>query len=212
MEIPMSELVREYGVRPKGVIHVGAHEAQELESYEEHQVPRVIWIEANPSIYRNLLKRIEPFPHHQAFQFAAHEKDGEWVDLNVMSYTMSSSILYPKKHLELYPWNTVTEKVKVPTKTLSRFFNEEEVPLHEFNFLNMDIQGAELMALRGAQDKLKHFDYIYLEVNDDELFEGCGRRREIDEFLDSYGFRRSATKMRDDGWGDALYERVGRAQ
>lgn len=209
MEIPLSELVQEHGVRPRGVIHVGAHEAQELESYEAHQIPRVIWIEANPAIYQNLLKRIEPFPHHRAFQFAAHEEDDEWVDLNIMSYTMSSSILSPKRHLELYPWNVVTEKVKVPTKSLSRFFQEENIPLDGFNFLNMDIQGAELLALKGVRNHLNHFEYIYLEVNDDELFEGCGRTHEVDQFLGSYGFRRSVTRMRGDGWRRRTLQPVG---
>ena len=44
MMIPMSELVEEHGVRARGVIHVGAHEAQELESYESHRISKVIWI------------------------------------------------------------------------------------------------------------------------------------------------------------------------
>lgn len=206
MMIPLSELVQEHGARPRGVIHVGAHEAQELESYEEQKVPHVIWIEANPTIYTKLLNRIGPYPHHQAFQFAAHEKDGISVDLNVMTYDMSSSILYPKKHLELYGWNVVTEKVSVPTRTLDSFIKAEDIRIENFNFLNMDIQGAELLALRGAKDNLRHFDYIYLEINDDYLFEGCALTQEIDEFLKQYGFSRTVTRMMEnDGWGDAFY-------
>jgi FkbM family methyltransferase len=207
MMISLSELVREHGARPRGVVHVGAHEAQELEAYEEHSVGPVVWIEANPEVYRRLLARIEGRPGHRAFQFAAHERDGLDVDLNVMAYDMSSSILYPKRHLELYAWNVVTRKVKVPTRTLDAFFRSEGLRAEEYNFLNMDIQGAELLALRGAREHLRHFDYVYLEVNDDELFENCGRTADIDAFLAPHGFRRTVTRMRDDGWGDAFYAR-----
>lgn len=205
MEIPLSELIEVYGVRPQGVVHVGAHEAQELESYNEFGVSDVIWIEANPSIFARLSERIARYPNHRAYRFAAHESDGGSVELKVMSNTLSSSILEPKRHLELYPENVVTEKISVLTRTLDRFFREENVDLRRFNFLNMDIQGAELLALKGAKEHLKFFDYIYLEVNDDYLFDGCCLTPELDDFLGGHGFRRSVTRMRQDGWGDALY-------
>lgn len=207
MMIPLSELIKDFGVKPRGIIHVGAHEAQELESYIECQVPQAIWIEANPEIYKNLTKRLEPFPHHKAYQFAAHETDNSTVELHVMVNTMSSSILQPKKHLEFYPSITVTEKIKVPTKTLDTFINEEKVPMRNYNFLNMDIQGAELLCLKGGIKNLKHFDYIYTEVNDDELFEGCCQTSDLDNFLGDFGFKRLVRRMTSDKWGDALYVR-----
>ncbi len=36
-----------------------------------------------------------------------------------------------------------------------------------FNFLNLDIQGAELKALKSMGDYLNNVDYIYTEVNSD---------------------------------------------
>lgn len=207
MMIPLAELIQEYKVNPRGIVHVGAHEGQELEAYVEHGVPRVLWIEANPEIHRTLEERLRPFPHHRSYQFAAHEQDGLKVDLNVMVNTMSSSILYPKKHLECYPSITVTNKISVPTRSLDSFFREEGVPLEDYNFLNMDIQGAELLVLKGARNSLDHFDYVYTEVNDDYLFEGCCLTPEVDAFLGERGFRRVAKRMTSDAWGDALYVR-----
>jgi hypothetical protein len=113
----------------------------------------------------------------------------------------------PQKHLEYYPEIVVTEKIKVPTRTLDAFFDDEKISLDEYNFLNMDIQGAELLTLKGSVKSLKHFDYIYTELNTDYLFEGCCLASEMDEFLDRHGFKRVATRMTDDNWGDALYVR-----
>lgn len=35
--------------RIQGIIHVGAHEAEEMGAYEAYGITRVVWIEANPS-------------------------------------------------------------------------------------------------------------------------------------------------------------------
>ncbi len=207
MMIPLSELIETYGVIPKGIVHIGAHEGQELESYLQHSVPRVVWIEANPTICETLRERLRPYPNHTAYQFAAHDTNGGYVDLNVMANTMSSSILYPKKHLEFYPHVPVTQTIRVPTRTMDSFFEEEGLNAHDFNFLNMDIQGAELLALRGFEKFLGHFDYVYTELNDDYLFTDCALTSEMDDFLSRHGFTRVATRMTNDKWGDALYVR-----
>jgi FkbM family methyltransferase len=207
MMIPLDELIQDFHLKPRGIVHIGAHEGQELDSYVQNGIQRVLWIEANPEICAVLKERLRPHPNHRAYQFAAHEKDGLTVDLNVMVNTMSSSILWPKKHLEFYPSITVTEKISVTTRKMDSFFKAEEIPLDEFNFLNMDIQGAELMVLKGMTESLKHFEYVYTEVNDDYLFEGCCLTPELDEFLGRQGFQRVVKRMTSDKWGDALYVR-----
>ena len=50
----------------------------------------------------------------------------------------------------------------------------------DYNFLNLDIQGAELLALRGIEDNLKFIDYIYTEVNTGEVYKNCAKVYEID--------------------------------
>jgi hypothetical protein len=70
---------------------------------------------------------------------------------------------------------------------------------------NFDIQGAELLALKGGKDSLQHVDCLYLEVNDREVYIGCARVEEIDRFLSD--FTRVWTRITPHGWGDALYVR-----
>ena len=38
-----------------------------------------------------------------------------------------------------------------------------------------------------------------------ELYIGVNKLNEIDSFLSNYGFKRVATKLTKDGWGDVLY-------
>ena len=77
------------------------------------------------------------------------------------------------------------------------------------NFWNFDIQGAELMALKGAIHSIRYAKALYLEVNEKELYKNCGLIGEIDAFLYNYHFKRVITNITQHGWGDALYIYVG---
>ena len=112
---------------------------------------------------------------------------------------MSSSILKPKKHLTQYRDITFNVKENVELKTLDSYNYKN------FNFLNMDVQGYELEVLRGAKKTLEYIDYVYCEVNRDEVYEDNAYIEEIDEFLSSYNMERVETDWQGDTWGDALY-------
>jgi len=72
--------------------------------------------------------------------------------------------------------------------------------------LNIDIQGAELLALKSMDNILSNFDYLYLEVNKDHVYKNCCLVEEIDNYVQKYNFKRVETKWNlNHGWGDALY-------
>lgn len=85
------------------------------------------------------------------------------------------------------------------------FFVRNNIDASKYNFWNFDIQGAELMALKGATQSIKYAKAIYLEVNEKELYKNCGLITEIDTFLLQYKFKRVLTNITIHGWGDALY-------
>src|SRR5262249_47278212 len=75
----------------------------------------------------------------------------------------------------------------------------------DFNFINIDVQGYELEVFKGGKETLKSIDYIYSEVNRDELYKNCTMVESLDEFLKNFGFKRVETWLCDTTWGDALY-------
>jgi hypothetical protein len=110
-----------------------------------------------------------------------------------------------KKHSELYPHINVINEEIVASRTLDDLFSNK-YKIKKFNFLNMDIQGAELLALRGAKNILKNIDAIYTEINFQELYEGCALAQDLDTFLKEYNFTRVRTVTPEHpSWGDALY-------
>jgi hypothetical protein len=52
---------------------------------------------------------------------------------------------------------------------------------------------------------LGSLDYLYIEVNEEELYKGCALITEIDYYVSKYGFERKLTHMTKNKWGDAFY-------
>jgi len=113
----------------------------------------------------------------------------------------SSSILKPKVHLTHHP------HVKFPSKETVEVHLLDEYDCHDYNFINMDVQGYELEVLKGGLETLKQVDYVYCEVNRDEVYENNAYVEEIDKFLSDYNMTRVETDWAGEIWGDALYIR-----
>jgi len=80
----------------------------------------------------------------------------------------------------------------------------------KFDFINLDIQGSELEALKGLGDLLSGVNWIYTEVNRKPLYIDIPMVEELDSFLLSEGFKRRKTRWQfNAGSGDALYIRSG---
>ena len=193
---------------PKGVIHVGAHGAEELESYVQNGVKSVAWIEANPMLAEKLINRTLAHIGSTVHFFAAHEIDNLIVELNIANNGESSSLLDFGTHLEEHPHVNYIGKINVPTCSIDTFLESKGFNREIFDFANIDIQGAELIALRGMKKQLAFLKYLYLEVNEKPLYKGCAMIDEIDEYLFSFGFERKETKMTHHGWGDAFYSKT----
>ena len=125
--------------------------------------------------------------------------------LNKANDTSSSSILDMYIHKEVYPTISYVNNEKSKSITIDTFLHLHNINREEYNFLNIAIQGAELLALKGAINYLKYVNIIYIKIHEMELYKNCASIKDLDEFLGGYNFRRIITIMTDKGWGDALY-------
>jgi len=71
----------------------------------------------------------------------------------------------------------------------------------------LDIQGVELNALRSAGKYLDNVKAVYSEINIEYVYENCGLLNEMNEFLESKGFKMVKKVLTNEGWGDALWVR-----
>ncbi len=212
MLIDFKQLFPKYGINPKGVLHVGASEGQEAQTYADLGIQKVVWVEAIPNIYAKLLDNISRFPGNVAINECVGDEDEKDVTFHVANNGgQSSSILEFGTHSTTHPDVKFVYDLQLKMRRLDTLLlNNEIVDFGEgLDFLNMDLQGAELMALRGLGDLLHQFKWAYLEVNWDHLYKGCPLIDEVDAYMASFGFRRvEAMQCGHTMWGDAYYSKV----
>ena len=202
MLIPLDRLIEDYGIRATGALHLGGHHAEELEAYRSVGMPRVVWVEGDPESFLVLKRKIAGTPGHSAYEALLDEKKGV-VRFNVANNGQSSSILELGTHKRHHPEVSYVKQVTLATTTLDQLWRDKQLP--SLNFWNIDLQGVELRVLRGATYALNCCDYLYTEVNAEEVYVGGALVGELDEFLSD--FSRVETAWTPFKWGDALYIR-----
>lgn len=189
----------------RGIIHIGAHRAEERTLYLARGLTKIIWVEADPKKAAWLAAHCDS-PSERVFNYAMCDQDHvERVLYLAENDGASSSLLWPKEHVGQHPGVEFRESITVPTITLDTLLAERGLRAKDYNFISMDIQGAELLALKGMTKTLPHIDTIYTEVNFIEMYEGCGLVDELDTLLSKYNLERRLTYDTGLGWGDALY-------
>jgi FkbM family methyltransferase len=186
-----------------GAFHLGAHDCEELGLYNQLGIESndIIWIEAiNEKVIEAKNRGIQNIYNH-----VITDKDDEEITFNISNNIQSSSILEFGTHKEEHPDVIYVDKINLKSITINTFVEKNNIDIAKYNFWNFDIQGAELLALKGAQKYLKYAKVLYLEVNIKELYKNCALIYEIDLFLSKYNFKRVLTNMTPHGWGDALY-------
>lgn len=201
----LCKVYQQFGVPRKGLIHIGAHQAEELSVYKALRLPHVLWVEANPKLAKPLGERIKTHAASRLAIFAASDTNGT-AELNMPLLQPNVASLLPlKEMIRINPDSKQQEKVTVQTKRLDDVLasvGQEDT----YNVMVLDIQGAELQALKGAVKTLAHVDAIVTEVNYGALYEGAGLIQMLDTFLLQHGFTRVDTMTTFSNLeGDALY-------
>jgi FkbM family methyltransferase len=204
MLIPFKDIYKQFNLKISGILHVGAHECEELRDYVSHNInpQQIFWVEAME--HKVILMKAQNIPN--IYQAIIDEVDNKDVTFNVSNNGQSSSLLDFGTHTIHHPEVKFTATIQGKTKRLDTLIEENNIPIQHLNFLNLDIQGVELRALKSMEKHLSHVDYIYTEINTDYVYKDCNLVGEIDEYLKKFGFTRVATKIASNfGWGDAFY-------
>jgi FkbM family methyltransferase len=197
-----------------GVIHVGAHRGEEIFEYENLGAKQVIWIEPNPDVFKEMevfLSRAGASVESNAFEYAASNVDHEKVDFNIYygpdagylkgNKGCSSLLKANGRFLEWYQ-----DTIQVETITLDTLISENEFEYDNFQLLNMDVQGAEMLVLQGAEKVLESVKYVTTEATwsnpdyvDNVMYD------ELKLFLESKGFVEKQIINHTENWGDVLF-------
>jgi FkbM family methyltransferase len=110
------------------------------------------------------------------------KKSDDW------EYGNKSSSLYPPSELmsDKASWLKFNEVIPIETIRLDDFLANER--LNRIDFLHIDVQGAEMLVLKGAGSGLKKAKAVWLEVENVELYKGQALKKDIEQFMKEHGF------------------------
>lgn len=203
MLISFTNIVNMYNLdKTKFILHIGADECQEKAEYNKNGFndKNIIWIEGNSESVKNIKSKTI-----KIYDVLVSDTDDKEVNFIITNNRQSSSILELDEHLKEHPEVFEIDRYTKKTLTIDTFLKQNNLNPSLIEFVNIDIQGAELLALKGMHSVLLHANYVYLEVNTKHLYKDCCLIDEIDVFLKTYNFERKMTQMTRHGWGDALY-------
>ena len=155
---------------------------------------KVLWIEAISEIVDKVKKENSNINIIEAI---ITDKDNEDINLMITNNYRSSSIFNFVTHSIEHPEVIEIGRRQLKSITINTVFDNSNIPYDKFDFINLDLQGATKI--------LPYIKSIYCEVNINKLYDGAVLLPELDEFLNSYGFKRIETLITHYGWGDALY-------
>jgi FkbM family methyltransferase len=208
MLLNFPSLVSKYNINANGCIHVGAHYAQEHVDYVKAGIKRFVYIEPCAGAFNILKNKFASHHHIQLFNVACGDAEGEQVMYTgSQNEGQSNSLLKMDKHLQIHPGITLPNTELVTVKRLDSLGLAHK----GYQLLVMDCQGFEGRVLNGATETLKQVNYVYTEVNKDEVYQGCTLVNELDELL--FEFDRVETgAWVGNAWSDALYIRKNRLE
>lgn len=201
-------------VRGKTIVHVGAHYGQEANRYQFWGAKRVVWVEASPEIFEKLQVNIAivrdkppswfakltkaPKTEHILINALVGETNSGTSDFHIFSNSGASNSIFKMKRDSDNQFASIVETgevLKLGINTLDASLTKIGVAPESVDILVMDIQGAELLCLKGATDVLANVKYIETEVSIRPVYEGGILLSELEPWLNSKKFYRK-TYMR----------------
>lgn len=191
-------------IQPKGVIHVGLWDFLEYGCYIRLVGDKVIGVEANPHVYESMSKPVCDKWGLKCFNEFLYKENDVVKNFYFADY---GSSFYPGQP----EWNK-TQYIKVKTKTLSTLIEENQINMNEYDFLNIDVEGAELDVLLGFEKHLDYINVIDLETTLDDRHKSGISHDILVNWLDQRGFdlKEMSSSYEREGWGDSLFVRRGR--
>ncbi len=169
------------------VVDIGANRGQFALAVRQYSPnAKVISFEPLPepaSIYSEIFSKDEKVALHE---FAIGPESGA-SKIHISARDDSSSLLpISKLQNETFPGTAKIGTQKIQIARLMEFISPDKIQSPAL--LKIDVQGYELETLKGCEDLLDCFQYIYVECSFMELYEGQSFAQDVIVYLDKYGF------------------------
>jgi len=187
-------------VAPTGVIHVGGHHGEEADYYGAHGARTVAWIEAEPDAFEVLQRRVAHLPGHYCIQALAADRDGEERAFYRHRFPggqkrgFCSTLPWDPGAVARDPLLSRLETFDVRAMrsiTVATALRGRRLAPADFQYLSLNVQGAELLVLRGMGEYLEPIRWIFCDGEPEgaSRYAGAPTTTEVREWLRPRGFQ-----------------------
>jgi FkbM family methyltransferase len=167
---------------------MGAHRGGEAAVYDWFN-KQTIWIEANPKIIDDLKDHTSQYINQKVIQALLSDEDNKLENFNISSNDgASSSIFSFGSYKKIHEKIKMTDVMKLKTNTLDTIIKKEQINIDKYDFWVVDLQGAELLALKGANEMIKSCKFMYIEISKENIYKNGANWNELNEFLKKRNF------------------------
>lgn len=184
------------------ILELGSRDGLDAIILSEHYGCKVYAFECNPELIEDCLSNTSEYDDVIIVDKAVWDKEGEITFYPVTNGNVGASSCFIA--IDNYPYEEDYEQNEVIVQSirLDNWLNENGIMV---DMLCIDLQGAELTALKGLGDKLKNITYIITEGQVKPMYNDVNLIDEIESYLRIYGFSMVAEKMVNPYFGDFLF-------
>jgi len=176
------------GNEVRWIVEVGARDCRETLGFAAlFPHAQVVAFECNPDTLPTCRAAVQGQSRIKLVEKAAAERGGrvKFYAVNPTTNPGASSLLRASDRYELERYSQ--REIEVEAVTLESFLETDAIP--RIDLLWMDIQGAELAALKGLGARIADVSLIHAEVEFEEIYAGQPLFAEVRAFLKAQGFR-----------------------
>lgn len=188
----------------KTLIHIGAHEAQEVWVYDQYDFQKIYLVEPLPRCISIIKDKISTKPKYKLFDCALGSRD-EKTDIYIADGedSGSSSLLKPRDSKI-----TFSNKIQINVKKFT------SLGIDKVDAAVIDTQGFEIEVLKGFEDKIASLKFAIVEFANYEGYKMQPKYKDLNRFMKSKGFvvidqikriNQPIPTINAGSYGDALY-------
>ena len=175
-----TRIENEFIKKSKGILHIGAHLGQEGKRYFQYGT-KVLWVEAIPTVYEKLKVNIGGFPNQEAVCALLENEDNVTIDFNLASNSLASSSIFNFGNDLGFKNRQMQSKISLQMTRLDSIYTAETIA--DYEHWVIDVQGAELLVLKGAGNLLANCKSLLVEVSTRQVYDGGALWHELENFL-----------------------------
>jgi FkbM family methyltransferase len=178
------DLLLQHNIIPNGVIHIGIHDGDEIEIYNNLNIKNIICFEPMPEAIEVFRSR---FPYQDIQPLALSSASGvrSFFVTNDGRQSQTSSFFDIRPEY-INMTGGIKDIINVDTIRFDEWYKDNNINLSNYDTLIIDTQGSELEVLQGFGNLLSIFKYFIIECSEKAIYIGGSDAQLVVDYLNQY--------------------------